>query len=106
MEKGEVQVQCEHCNDKKMNSKRVQELSSELYFSAFVKECGPLEEEGMVMAVLDHSFDVLVLKLGVVKRVYCEVYTARLKSSITELPTGTRSYGMIIHRHVAMYCIL
>ena len=27
----------------------------------------------MVMGVLDKSFDVLVLKLGVVKRVYCEV---------------------------------
>lgn len=27
----------------------------------------------MVMAVLDKSFDVYVLSLGVVKRVYCEV---------------------------------
>ena len=27
----------------------------------------------MVMGVLDKAFDVLVLKLGVVKRVYCEV---------------------------------
>ena len=27
-----------------------------------------MEERGMVMAVLDRSFDVLILKLGVVKR--------------------------------------
>ena len=38
-----------------------------------VQECGPLTENGMVMNVLDHSFDVLVLKLGVMKRVYVEV---------------------------------
>ena len=39
----------------------------------YLQEAGPLEEMGMVMAVLDKSFDVYVLSLGVVKRVYCEV---------------------------------
>ena len=38
-----------------------------------LQEAGPLEEMGMVMAVLDKSFDVYVLNLGVVKRVYCDV---------------------------------
>ena len=38
-----------------------------------VQECGPLMEPGMVINVLDKSFDVLVLKYGVVVRVYCEV---------------------------------
>lgn len=33
----EVQKQASHCNDKKTASKRVQELSSELFFSVFVK---------------------------------------------------------------------
>ena len=37
------------------------------------QEAGPLEEKGMVMAVLDKSFDVFILRLGVTKRVYCEV---------------------------------
>lgn len=44
-----------------------------LLFFFFWQEFGPFEEEGMVMAILDYSFDVLVLKLGVVKRVYCNV---------------------------------
>ena len=39
----------------------------------YLQEAGPLEEMGMVMAVLDKSFDVYVLNLGVVKRVYCDV---------------------------------
>lgn len=36
----EVQKQASHCNDKKTLSKRVQELSSELYFGVFVKVGG------------------------------------------------------------------
>ncbi|XP_042560492.1 DIS3-like exonuclease 2 isoform X2 [Clupea harengus] len=67
----EVQKQATHCNDKKTSSKRVQELSSELFFSVFVKESGPLESEAMVMGMLDQSFDVLVLRYGVQKRIYC-----------------------------------
>ncbi|XP_039622249.1 DIS3-like exonuclease 2 [Polypterus senegalus] len=67
----DIQKQASHCNDKKTASKRVQELSTELFFSVFVKECGPLESEAMVMGVMDKSFDVLVLKYGVQKRIYC-----------------------------------
>ncbi|XP_043989133.1 DIS3-like exonuclease 2 isoform X1 [Gambusia affinis] len=68
----EVQIRALHCNDKKTLSKKVQELSSELYFGVFVKECGPLESKAMVMGVLDKSFDVLVIQYGVQKRIYCK----------------------------------
>ncbi|KAF0047290.1 hypothetical protein F2P81_000923 [Scophthalmus maximus] len=68
----EVEKQASHCNDRKTVSKRVQELSSELFFGVFVKECGPLDSEAMVMGVLDQSFDVLVLRYGVQKRIYCK----------------------------------
>ncbi|XP_060772943.1 DIS3-like exonuclease 2 [Neoarius graeffei] len=67
----EVQNQASHCNDKKMASKRVQEMSTELFFSVFVRECGPLDSKAMVMGMLDKSFDVLVLHYGVQKRIYC-----------------------------------
>lgn len=67
-----LQRQADYCNDKKNNAKMASERSSDMYFSIFVKEAGPLEETGMVMAVLDKAFDVLILKLGVVKRVYLE----------------------------------
>ena len=39
MAKGAVQKRAEHCNDKKLASKRVQEQSSELFFAVFVKVC-------------------------------------------------------------------
>lgn len=37
MEEGDIQQQAEHCNDRKMASKRVQELSADLFFAVFVK---------------------------------------------------------------------
>nr|XP_006637784.2 PREDICTED: DIS3-like exonuclease 2 isoform X2 [Lepisosteus oculatus] len=67
----DIQKQASHCNDRKMASKRVQELSSDLFFAVFVRESGPLESEAMVMGVLDQAFDVLVLRYGVQKRIYC-----------------------------------
>ncbi|XP_065413675.1 DIS3-like exonuclease 2 isoform X6 [Chrysemys picta bellii] len=71
MRKEAIQKQADHCNDRKMASKRVQELSADLFFAIFVRECGPLESEAMVMGVLNKAFDVLVLRFGVQKRIYC-----------------------------------
>uniref|UniRef100_A0A8C8VJQ0 DIS3-like exonuclease 2 n=1 Tax=Pelusios castaneus TaxID=367368 RepID=A0A8C8VJQ0_9SAUR len=71
LRKEAIQKQADHCNDRKMASKRVQELSSDLFFALFVRECGPLESEAMVMGVLNEAFDVLVLRFGVQKRIYC-----------------------------------
>ena len=44
-----------------------------MFHECMNQECGPLEERGMVMGVLHKAFDVLVLKLGVIQRVYCDV---------------------------------
>ncbi|XP_022423672.1 DIS3-like exonuclease 2 isoform X1 [Delphinapterus leucas] len=66
-----LQKQADHCNDRRMASKRVQELSTSLFFAILVKESGPLESEAMVMGVLSQAFDVLVLRYGVQKRIYC-----------------------------------
>ncbi|NWI64701.1 DI3L2 exonuclease, partial [Todus mexicanus] len=37
MEKEAIQRQADHCNDRKMASKRVQELSADLFFTIFVR---------------------------------------------------------------------
>ena len=65
-----VDMIAEHCNDRKLAAKRASELSNEMFFGIFVRESGPLEEEGMVLNLMDQSLDVLVQELGVVKRVY------------------------------------
>uniref|UniRef100_A0A452S3F5 DIS3-like exonuclease 2 n=1 Tax=Ursus americanus TaxID=9643 RepID=A0A452S3F5_URSAM len=72
-----LQKQADHCNDRRMASKRVQELSTGLFFAILVKESGPLESEAMVLGVLNQAFDVLVLRYGVQKRVYCNALPLR-----------------------------
>lgn len=37
LEKDALQRQADHCNDRKMASKRVQELSADLFFAIFVR---------------------------------------------------------------------
>lgn len=72
-----LQKQADHCNDRRMASKRVQELSTGLFFAILVRESGPLESEAMVLGVLNQAFDVLVLRYGVQKRVYCSALPLR-----------------------------
>ncbi|XP_057602224.1 DIS3-like exonuclease 2 [Hippopotamus amphibius kiboko] len=60
-----------------MASKRVQELSTSLFFAILVKESGPLESEAMVMGILNQAFDVLVLRYGVQKRIYSNALPLR-----------------------------
>ncbi|XP_029788728.1 DIS3-like exonuclease 2 [Suricata suricatta] len=77
LEPDALQKQADHCNDRRMASKRVQELSTGLFFAILVKESGPLESEAMVLGVLNQAFDVLVLRYGVQKRIYCNALPLR-----------------------------
>lgn len=77
LEPDALQKLAEHCNDRRMASKRVQELSTGLFFAVLVKESGPLESEAMVLGVLNQAFDVLVLRYGVQKRIYCNALPLR-----------------------------
>jgi DIS3-like exonuclease 2 len=58
------------CNDKKNAAKKAGEASGDLYLGAFVRECGPLTEDGIVVQVMHESVDVLVPDFGIIKRVY------------------------------------
>ena len=68
------------CNDKKLAAKRACEASVELYLGAFIRECGPLIEDGIVVTVMKESIDVLLPGFGIIKRIYfkyCEKIEAR-----------------------------
>ncbi|VDK38202.1 unnamed protein product [Taenia asiatica] len=60
----------DHCNARKLDSRRASEESVEVFFTVFVKECGPLTEACSVVSVLKNAFDVLILSTGLMKRVY------------------------------------
>lgn len=61
-----------HCNDKKYSAKKVSELSAELFLAAFIRNLGSVHTKAMVVGVMDHSFDCLILDMGIIKRVYCD----------------------------------
>jgi DIS3-like exonuclease 2 len=63
----------EKSNDMKYAARIANEKSCELFFAIFINECGPLEEHAFVTMIQDHSFDVLINNLGVIKRIYCDV---------------------------------
>ncbi|VDM64417.1 unnamed protein product [Angiostrongylus costaricensis] len=63
----------QHCNDKKLAARAVSSSSDDTFFGLFVKQNSPIEARGVVVHVMDASFDVLVLKYGIVKRVYINV---------------------------------
>lgn len=68
----EVHESAMHCNEKKYCAKKVSEQSAELFLAVFIRECGPVHTHAMVINVMDHSFDCLVLPVGIVRRVYCD----------------------------------
>lgn len=67
-----LQAISENCNEKKYSARICSERSSELFFAIFVNETGPFEEIACVTQIRDHSFDVLLLELGITKRIYCD----------------------------------
>ncbi|KHJ85385.1 RNB-like protein [Oesophagostomum dentatum] len=66
----EIQKIAEHCNDKKLIAKKVSEASAETFFGVLIQRVGPMDAKGVVVNVLDASFDVLLFKYGIIKRVY------------------------------------
>ncbi|GBM82735.1 DIS3-like exonuclease 2 [Araneus ventricosus] len=69
----EVMEKCAvHCNDKKYNAKKVSDQSAEIFLSAFIRKMGCVHAKAMVLGVMDHSFDCLILDMGIIKRVYCD----------------------------------
>ncbi|VDN00888.1 unnamed protein product [Thelazia callipaeda] len=66
----EVESIANHCNCRKQTARTVSEASDDMFFGVFIRECGPLTECAVVLQVSDASFDVLIIKYGVLKRVY------------------------------------
>jgi len=61
-----------HCNDKRYSARLCSEQSSEMFFSLFVQERGPFEQDACVIQVNDHSFDVFIVNVGIKRRIYLD----------------------------------
>ncbi|KAF7259510.1 hypothetical protein EG68_05976 [Paragonimus skrjabini miyazakii] len=96
----ELQTVAEVCNAKKLSARIAGEESTELFFILFVKETGPLTEVCAITAILDRSFDVLLLSCGLTRRVYLQ--NLNIRSS--ELVAARRVANRI--EETAKLCIL
>ncbi|KAF6779990.1 hypothetical protein AHF37_00550 [Paragonimus kellicotti] len=96
----ELQAVAEVCNAKKLSARTAGEESTELFFILFVKETGPLTEVCAITAILDRSFDVLLLSCGLTRRVYLQ--NLNIRSS--ELVEARRVANRI--EETAKLCIL
>ena len=68
----QVERAAKHCNDRRLAAKKAGEASAEIFLALFIAECGPLSRVGVVTDIKDHAVDVLVMEMGVTKRVYMD----------------------------------
>jgi len=62
----------DNCNARKIAAKTLQESHSELHLSALIRKSGSIEAKAIVLGVLDHAVDVVILYMGVIRRLYLE----------------------------------
>ena len=63
----------DNCNQRKLAAKTVQDAHAELHLANLVRRSGFIEVKGIVLNVLDHSVDVVLVYLGIVRRLYFDV---------------------------------
>uniref|UniRef100_A0A915MCV9 Ribonuclease II/R domain-containing protein n=1 Tax=Meloidogyne javanica TaxID=6303 RepID=A0A915MCV9_MELJA len=56
-------------NSTKACAKMCSETSADIFFGSFIREYGGMEVVGVVMALFDECFDLLLIKYGIVKQV-------------------------------------
>ena len=64
----------DNCNSRKLAAKALQEQHSELHLANLIRKSGSIEAKGIVLSVLDRAVDVVLLFLGVIRRVYLDVF--------------------------------
>jgi DIS3-like exonuclease 2 len=68
----ETQSICDHCNDKRMKSKKAQDRSDRVFLSLFLKAQPIKSTLGVVVSVGEKAFTVFVPDLGVTTKVYLD----------------------------------
>nr|CAG4647808.1 EOG090X047D [Moina brachiata] len=67
-----VKKQLDICNQRKLAAKTLQDAHGELHLANLVRRSGFIEVKGIVLNVLDHSVDVVLVYLGIVRRLYLD----------------------------------
>lgn len=79
-----VAFKTQQCNDKKQAAKVIHETNSDLFLALFIRNVGEMVEQGMIIGVLDRSVDVMICRLGIIKRCYMEKLPVKFTPFIDE----------------------
>ena len=90
LRENELQIICEHCNDKRLAAKAAQERCDRVFLSLFVRS-NPLSGElGVVLSVGNSAFTVYVPSLGAPGLLYLQEHENMLTYQPQEDPDGQR----------------
>ena len=92
----EYDVIPEECNESKVSAKKASLQCDMLFFAYFLHSTGPIEEIGRIMKVLDSSFDVMLTRIGIEVRVYCERIIQEGYAVSFEFNKDSRPHKLII----------
>ncbi|XP_015784684.1 DIS3-like exonuclease 2 [Tetranychus urticae] len=68
----ELQQLANVCNVKKNASRLASTASGKLFVALYIKQCGVVRDEAVVVQIYDHSFDVMCTNCNEFCRVYCD----------------------------------
>ena len=91
----EIQTICEHCNDKRLNSKKAQDRSDRVFLSLYLK-ANPIKSTlGVVVSIGEKAFTVFVPKLGVTTLVYLDEHKDQYEANVQKNDKGQRRMTLI-----------
>ncbi len=91
----EIQSICEHCNDKRMASKKAQDRSDRVFLSLYLK-ANPIHSTlGVVVSIGEKAFTLFVPKLGVTTMVYLDEHKDRYNFNVQKNDSGQRRMILI-----------
>ncbi|GAB6019956.1 DIS3-like exonuclease 2 [Chamberlinius hualienensis] len=102
----QMQKQLAHCNETKANAKSVSEKCSEIYLTAYVRKLGCFETDAIICRLMDQSFDVLLYRLALVKRVYCNQIKTLKSVELQEENGGLKRLKLKFNDDAELYLTL
>lgn len=94
-EQTEIQATCDHCNEKRLDSKKAQDRSDRVFLSLYLKANPVKSTLGVVVSVGDKAFTVFVPELGVTTLVYLDEHKDKYTANVQKNDEGQRRMTLV-----------
>lgn len=90
MEQQEIQSVCEHCNEKKMASKKASDRSDRVFLAIHLKNRPLRNKLGVVISVGERTFTVFIQELGCSGKLFLDEHKQMVDSKAYQAKNGQR----------------